>query len=236
MSHQQDVRRWARTVQLPDPIGWGELEEQILAFPVTADDIADEANAPRAPGRLAAALAYTLLWGPLLLAPLVGLVVVIVGLGARAQADRDGMLNGAQFFFVVGLVLMLVQGVLWASTRARSAMLIGTTIPVVVFSLAAYVLVRPLAGASWTALAALGTAILGLVVLALLLFASKPTALAREKWNTVTPEQRVQKGNRAMVLEELKKRGIITDKSVDIPGFVEMPIGTWHLMDERSRR
>ncbi|MCW4457152.1 hypothetical protein [Microbacterium sp. MPKO10] len=236
MGQQPGVREWARTVDLPDPIRWGELEEQILEFPVTDEQVKDAEEVPGGPGALNVAVAY-LLWVPYLLAPVVGLVLVIIGIGADMPSERDDMIGPAHFFFVIGLVLIIVQLALWVSTRDRSMMLIGTTIPVTVVSLVAYLLVRPLPGASWTSLIALVSAVLGVVVLVLLFFVSKPMAPGpRVKWRSATAEQKVQLGNRAMVLEELKKRGLITDKGTDISGLVEMPIGAWHRMDERLRR
>ncbi|QPZ38697.1 hypothetical protein [Paramicrobacterium chengjingii] len=236
MEHQQGVRQWARTVDLPDPIRWGDLEYQILEFPVSEEEVTEAEEAPGGPGRLNVALAY-LLWVPYLLAPVIGLVLVIIALGIDYEPDRDDLIGVAQFFFVAGLILVAVQGMVWASTRDRSWMQIGTTVPVVVVSLVAYLLVRPLPGASWMALIALAAAVLGVVVLALLFFASKPTAPGpRVKWRTLSAEQKVQLGNRAMALEELKKRGLITDKGTDISGLVEMPVGSWHRMDERLRR
>ncbi|WP_166998781.1 hypothetical protein [Paramicrobacterium fandaimingii] len=236
MEHQQSVRQWARTVELSEPLKWGELEEKVLEFHISDEDIAAAATAPRGPGAAAVVLAYIVLWVPYLLAPIVGLVLVIIALGTNNQGERESLMGFVQICFIIGLVLIVVQGVLWVSTRDRSMMSIGTTIPVTIVSLAAYLLIRPEPGASWTALIAFVSAILGVVVLGVTIFASKPTPRLREKWKNVTPEHLAQKWNRAVVLEELSKRGIISDKTVDVPGLVEMPIGTWNRMDERLRR
>lgn len=230
------VRSWARTVEVTDPICWGDLEEKVLEFPVTDDDIREVENAPKGPTNMAFVLAL-LIGLPLFLASFAGLVLVIIALNAEDAGLRDELVTWARLPGVIALVLIISQGLVWLEARDRSVLSIVIVGPLTAVSLVTYLLVRPLSGASWTSLISLIATVVGVVVLFLVLLRSKPSAPGPKVKPEKCPlEQQVQMGRRAVLLEELKKRELITDKNTDISGLVEMPLGSWHRMDERLRR
>lgn len=236
MKAGNDVRSWARTVEVSDPICWGELEGKVLEFPVTDEEIREAENTPAGPSRLA--VVFALLFGsPFYLGALAGLVLVIIAVSVEDAATRDELIAWAHLPGVIALILIIAQGIIWFEGRDRSTLSVVIIGSLTAVYLVAYLLVRPLPGASWTALISLGAVVLGAVVLFLVLFRSKLSAPGpRVKLATCSPEQKVQMGRRAVLLEELKKRELITDRNTDIAGLVEMPLGSWHRMDERLRR
>ncbi|MFI5624609.1 hypothetical protein ACIA03_14175 [Nocardioides sp. NPDC051685] len=66
--------------------------------------------------------------------------------------------------------------------------------------------------------------------------------LGSNGWRRYTPrslrpqsrEDRSYNNVRARVLEALVKRGVVDERSIDIPAMLDMPIGSWGELDDRS--
>jgi hypothetical protein len=238
----RSLEQWARTADLPDPPRWGEVEAVILAEPVTQDDLDEVPPPPGRGARLVGALVSVVV-GILVAASytssLAGLALVLWRTGAAVTVPEEWV-HWPRIAFLVACGVSGATFGVWRSTRRRGVLGPVATAVTGTVSLVALVvmlsrpelfddiLLRVLAGLA---------AALGIATCAVVLTASKPGVprRSRARRRQDTPEDQVRRGMRAQVLEILVRRGVVSDRQIDVPDMVGMPIGSWHELDEPRR-
>ncbi|UFU03368.1 hypothetical protein LQF12_01785 [Ruania suaedae] len=236
---EQSLERWARTEDFPVPPSWGEIESVILAEPIGQDEL-DQAARTAGPGARILGGLVRLLVGVLAavmyLSSLIGLAIVLVRAGEGDVLAEPAWVQVARIAFGLAVAVSGTTLGIWFDTRRRGVLgPIATAITGLACLAAVGVMVaRPEALGDVVALVLAGlAALLGLVACLVLLLASKPGVARRPMFTrtTVTPQEQIQRGMRAQVLEILVRRGVVSEKEIDIPDMVELPIGSWHELD-----
>lgn len=235
----QSLQQWARTADFADPPRWGEIEAVILGEPVTKEDM--DLIPPRAGARprIVGALAYFVVGAPaaaMYASSLIGLGLVLWRTGA--DAAPDGWVHGLRLAFLAACGVSGATFGIWWDTRRRGVLGPVATMATGLVSLWAFVVMLShpdTLGDTPARLLAGLAAVLGIVTCAVVLVASKPGVPRRglRRRTPVSPEEQIRRGMRAQVLEVLVKRGVVSDREIDIPDMVEMPLGTWHELDRR---
>lgn len=234
----KQLQRWAKTTDFPGPINWAEVEARIMAEPgPTAEELARAAQ--RAPARGAKGLLLKLLKA-LLLAPFVvpTLGASAVGLAfvvAFVVFDMElptGWGIVVQLVFGGGLLVTFFTVYTWLESRRRGWENLGVSGLTAVASGASSFLLAtsttPLTDV-WPSVALMANITAAAALLAFLFFlvVAKPTPglSARERKREIPPEERWLRTQRAVVLEQLVRRGLVDD--ADVSNMIVMPPGTW---------
>lgn len=234
-----ELKRWAATTELPDPIRWGDVEARIMLAPGPTPEEAEELER-LFPSRGSARQGLRwLTMGLLILPALVFALPAVVGLGfvlvyvlldAEVAPDLEIV---PQLVFGAAIITALFPILECLSTRRRDGFVVMTVALTVLASAASAVLLStteayPLSVWPLVQLMAIGAAIGGLVTLALLFTLGKPTLRTRlsERFRKVPAEEQWVRAQRAVVLEQLRKRNIVND--ADSTALAHLPVGTWH--------
>ncbi|GGR60134.1 hypothetical protein J2S40_004365 [Nocardioides luteus] len=223
-----EIVQWARTTEFATPLRWGDVEAEILRRP------APDGEPAAGPNPVMGLPLYAI--GVILYAvPLFGLGILVARVGG-AISDTEAWGRAAFAAFLVALFVALTTFETWRSggRRRRWIDLVVTAIAggsSLVGLLLLQTDVADLAGGGLRILV-LGAAVAGVLVFFAVLAGSKewrrhtPRALRPQ-----SPEDRSYNNVRARVLEVLVKRGVVSDKDIDIPAMLDMPIGSWRELD-----
>jgi len=239
MAERDDsVEQWAKRAEFSQPIRWGEVEAAILAMPQPSFDPEPEFEVTRAQliiGNILRAvlwLVYAVIFG----SSVIGLVFIVVGVTAQDSGAAQEWVAAAVVPFVAAMLVHVVMGwLVWSQIRRRVLWMILLIGGSAVVSLGSYLVLRTvpeLLDIGWTTWVIVAAACTGFVVLALMLFASKPGhGLPRQPRRKMTREEKLYAALRAQVLRILIKRGLVDEDEIDVPELVEARLGSWHLLD-----
>ena len=238
-SAEQELARWARSVEFPQPLRWADVESAVLERPAPQIDVPET----RRGGALGVA-------GPA--APLIALLSAllfggaVIGLGILI-ASRQGSVEGSDMWvlvatlaFVAALAPPIATLYVWSDTgrRRRWSHLLLTGGNAVVAGVASLVLqdAAPQFRESVLPMLVPGVAVLSLGAFLVIAFASREwrQQVVDREGTTHTEEGRRYNVARALVLESLVKRGIVDAKDVDIPDMLDMPLGSWRELDKNQ--
>jgi len=238
---EQDLADWARHTDFPQPIRWGEVEAAVLARPRPSFDPEPEFEVTRA-WLIIGTILRPVVWlfvAVMFGSSLIGLGAIAAGVSAQDADVAQQWVAVAVVPFFVAVLVPVVMGFIWSEIRRRIGWMILVTGGSAVVSLSAYVVLRTapellnIGWTTWVIVAAAGT---GFVVLALMLFASKPGhGLPRQSKKEMTREEKQYSAMLAQVLEILIKRRLVDEDEIDVPELVEARLGSWHLMDLPKR-
>lgn len=230
-SGADEIVRWARVTEFPTPVQWGAVENRILSVP------APDGNPAPGPNPIFGIPLYAV--GVVMYAlPVVGVGLLFARVDG-AIPDSGGWGRAAFACFLIALVIPVVTWEMWRSSgRRRRPMDLIVTALSGVSSVIAFILLQgggaDLGGRALVVLAAV-SAVAGVVVFFLLLLGS--TGWRRYTPRSLRPQSREDRSYnnvRARVLETLVKRGVVDEKSIDIPAMLDMPIGSWGELDNRG--
>lgn len=219
---------WARTASLPTPIRWGALEDEVLSR--RPPPAADQTTADKVIRMIGLAL-MGLLAIPTFGSSVVGLVLFLVGVNPIVL----------RVLFVLAIGASTVMLMFWWEDRDRSPVKLLVAGGSGAVSLATYLMMRgaPEAdGDTWAALLMLVAAAVGLVgALVMLVGAKSDQNRPRRRRRSFSPAKDVAyMRSRRRVLEVLVERGLV-DVDVDRQKQIaEMPLGTWHTLDQSTQR
>lgn len=234
-----ELKRWAETTEFPDPIRWGDVESRIMLAPGPTPDEAEQLER-LFPKRGSARQGLRWLTVGLLILPalifalpaVVGLCFVLAYVLFDAEVSPDLEIV-PQLVFGAAIITALFPIAECLSTRRRDGFVAMTVTLTVVASAASAILLsttEPYTPSVWplVQLMAIIAAVGGLVTLAIMFTLGKPTPRTRlsERFRTVPAEEQWVRAQRAVVLEQLRKRKILND--ADSTALAQLPIGTWH--------
>jgi hypothetical protein len=234
MEQEQSFMRWARTVEFPRPLRWGDVEAAVLSRPLPEEDDPCDYRGFRVLNAILhvpVVLLAVLTFG----ASLIGLGIVVAG---RSELiDTEGLWGVmAQFAFLTATVIPVARLFIWLDTgRRRSWTHLLVTGATGAFSFAAYLLLGGMSDAFGS-----GLPILTLAATATGSGVCVVIAVASRGWHRYTPrkdrpdrtpEGRSYNGARAVVLRGLIKRGVVDENDIDVPDMLDMPLGSWHELD-----
>lgn len=227
----EEIVRWARVTEFPTPVQWGVVENRILSVPAPDGNPAPGPNPVFGiPLYVVGAIMYAL--------PVAGVGILFARVGGSIP-DSGGWARAAFAAFLIALVVPVVTWEMWRSSgHRRRPMDLTVTALSGVSSAIAFILLQggsaDLGGQMLVVLTAVA-AVVGVGAFVLLLLGSNG-------WRRYTPrslrpqsrEDRSYNNVRARVLETLVKRGVVDEKSIDIPAMLDMPIGSWGELDDRA--
>lgn len=242
----EDLQEWARTVSLPTPIPWGQVESRILSEPGPTPAESEEwarVHPERGPAsRVLIGAVRALVVAPVVL-PTMG--ASILGLGfvvAHVVLDRTlpqdlGIV--VQLIFGAALLVALFPFYTWWESRRRGWENVGLSAVSAVASTASFLVLgarSPVvsgdvwASVSWLALAAAVIAAIGLVFF---LVVAKPPPRMRmgERFRKVSQHEKWVRARRSVVLEELRRRHLVGE--ADSAAMVQLPMDTWSQLETR---
>lgn len=227
------LKGWARSTEITAPIRWGELEAHIAAAPVPPHHELESLFPPRTRSRLI----YLLVVPQALLtagSSLVGLGFV----AAHVLGDVNAAVVGeiARLFVFVSIIITAVPVMMWMSTKRRGTYQAITSGGTALASAASFLMlgIDPQIGV-WSSIRTMTAiaVVAGLGSFLFLRFCAKPgvSRTLRERWATPTLEDQWLQGQRAMVLEVLVKRGLVT--TWDLSDLMELPRGAWQQLESQ---
>lgn len=230
------LRAWARDLDLTRGVDWGMVEARIAAEPAPTQQYLDTEFPPRRARHLFAYLPLGL--AALALPATPGWLLLVAWLRVNGTWAAP---TAWQEPFHLGLGVAAVAAsatpmLIWRSTRRRGLFaLVFLAACALCLGVAAWLLSTTTIAVSsslgttmWLAVAGASVAGLSLVVMGL---AGTPTVRAplrqrlRMIWPGTTQHERFQRGLRAIVLEQFKKRGAVND--ADSTALCSLPSGTW---------
>lgn len=240
---EQSVEQWARTAEFPRPPLWGQVESAILVRPVPGD-LDEGLSSPGLGAKVLGVVAtpvVAVLLGLLLGSSLIGLVLIYLGTTQDDPSSASGWIAGASIAYVAALTVPLSVLGIWRESRRRSPLDLVITGGTALVALTAFMVAGQVPGvagaATWIGVLTLSTAAAGTGVFLVLLTRSRPGRRPRrESRRGLTPEQLWYKGARAQVLEIMLRRGIVDENEIDMVSMVEMPLGSWHELDQSGVR
>ncbi|WP_139977760.1 hypothetical protein [Nocardioides litoris] len=236
-AEQTDVlKRWGRTTDLPTPLDWGALEQQVMLQPrPSAEEMA--LMTPRrsrwtfllgVPFLPLVVLPLSLVLGPVVVA----VVVVLDATGTWWSAWSSELLG---FFSVCGLIA--APAALWAAWDERRRDAVSLVLVVVNGIASGVTLVAlgsgPSVGYDAIRTLALVTAVAhGVALLAMLVFLrSGARARLGERFEPGSPEEEWILHLRLALLASLVKRDLVA--AADVPGIAWLPVSSWHELETR---
>lgn len=241
----EDLRQWARTVELATPVSWGEVESRIRSEPgPTAEE--SEEWARLHPDRSPAAQA--LIWAlrilvlvpvalPTVGAPILGLGFVVGDVFFdRSLPDDLGIV--LKLVFGAALLVAVFPFYTWWESRRRGWENVGLSAVTAVASTASFVLLSSEGdslGEVWSSVSSLAgaAAVVAAIGFVFFLVVAKPPPRMRlvERFREVSPDERWAQANRSVVLEELRKRHLVGE--ADSAAMVRLPLDTWSQLETR---
>lgn len=232
LSADESASRWARTADFATPIRWGDVERAALAQPLPSDDelARSLAELPRIRWKRVVPIAVLMY-----ASPLIALAASVAAVNASSRGAADGWLFAANVALIATFCVGIAPMMIWLDTRQRGRWDLLQTAGSAAAAVIAFIVLRsgdaPVDEglAPWFALLA---AVGGGTAFLVLLTRSRPyRRLPRMRISDLTPQQRWQMAVRAVALEAIIKRGLVKREDVDIPGMVEMPLGSWDELD-----
>ncbi len=165
-----------------------------------------------------------------------GLVVAYVGLDKELPGDWGIVV---QITFGIALIIAVIPIYLWWESRRRGWENLGLSGVTALASAGSFILLasttKPPSGVwpavSWLALIAAVVALVEFVFL--LLFAKPPPRMRlNERMRRVSQDEMWLQGKRAVVVEQLRRRGLVND--VDSTAIIALPPDTWHQLESLS--
>lgn len=237
MQSGQSVEEWARTAQVPQPVRWGEIERTVLAWDLPSGGAETLLN------KVFVLLAWALIVIRTLLtlgAPLVALVLIVIGAASVETRGAENWFTAALVFSVLAVAVQLSLLAKWWQVRRHQLLdLVATGGAVGASAASALVLVvwvGDVAAVQWWFIAVLlATGILGAIGFVLNV-TSKPEGRDKSR----TPPARGPRNDwkwrryhdaRSRVLDILVKRGVVDVDEADHKRLSEMPLGYWEELD-----
>lgn len=222
----QTPEDWARSVELPGPIRWGPVEDEILNRPPTMDQGAAD-KVIRGIGLVLMALLAIPTFG----ASVLGLVLFLVGVNPIAL----------RILFVLAIVAPVVMLIFWWEDRDRSAVKLLVAGGSGAVSLVTYLLMRNAPeseGDAWAALIMVIAAVVGLGAAVVMMLAAKPDPdRPRRRRRSISPAKDIAWVRaRQRALQILVERGLADVDEDRQKQMAEMPLGTWHTLDSSPVR
>lgn len=241
-SHHEDVeyealKRWAKTADFPDPVRWGEVEKTIMAHPPPPRDQMDPMLTRDE--RWRNLIGYLMMFPVALVtfgASLVvlGFVIADVLYGWSVPVD-SWLFVLLRIEFFAAMIISVFPFVMWTTTkrRGRGDLLFCAVTSAASFASFLLLSTTSLDGVrSWFPYMTLVAAVAGVATF-VFMWVRADVGVRRpwgDLWRTVTPEEKWYRGSRGAVLEELVKRGLVSQW--DTSAMMQMPIGLWHDLDE----
>lgn len=232
----EELKRWAKTADFPEPVQWGEVETVIMAYPAPPRDQLD----PRLMNndRARSLIGYLIMLPEVVVvfgSSVIGLGFVIAHIFYGMTVREDSWVFIFLWFeFFAAIVISVFPVLMWWTTKRRGRLHLPISGGTSVVSFASFWLLwtSPQSGglSSFT-LYALIAAAAGLVTFVFMLVKAEPGIRRplRERWRTLTPKEKWYRGNRAGVLAELEKRNLVSKS--DTSAMLAMPLRTWHELD-----
>lgn len=222
------VLRWLRMSDFPQPVQWGVIESEILSQP------APDLEPPMGPRPIFGLPIYLL--GALLYAfPVLGFIVLI----SRSNAsigDSDSWATVVFVAFLIALAVPVVTFQIWHGCGRRRRLMDPIVTAISSASAAgAFILLQwggVDLGGSFLVLLTLAAAVVNVGFLVVWLFGSRPASPATLRNARPQSREELNYNNvRAQAIEILVKRGIVNERDIDVPSMLNMPIGSWRQLD-----
>lgn len=239
----EELKRWAKTTDFPDPIGWGEIEARIVSEPGPTPEESEEwerffPDRGLAP-RILIGLLRALVVSPVVLPTVgssvlgLGFVVAYVVFG-RELPDDFGIV--VQLIFGAALLVAMFPFYTWWDSRRRGWENVGLSGVTALASAGSFFLLGTTTEAldgiwpsiSWMALVA---AVVALVAFVFFLLFAKPPPRMRlsERMRHVSQDEKWVQGKRGVVIEQLRRRGLVND--ADGAAIISLPPDTWRQLE-----
>ncbi|HLT10910.1 MAG TPA: hypothetical protein VK028_08890 [Micromonosporaceae bacterium] len=231
---EQSLRDWARTANFSYPVRWGEVESAILArdLPPLEQEVTTGRFA-RVAVVAAAAVVGALVYG----ASVVGLGLVAVG--AYLAASPGPWMVVAQIAFIVATLVPVTVLMAWWTERRRGPWDVLVSGLTAAASIGAFVILTTLpeeSDAGWLGTLTLVAAVVALAVFLVILAASKGGPRARRRAWSLNPGKDLRYiAAREEVLQVLVERRLVQLDKAGQRKVLEMPLGSWHELDESPR-
>ncbi len=231
---EDQLKRWARTTDFPQPLPWAELEAHLVALPTPSHQELEPIFPPATRRRLLPLLIVAPLALVTVGSSLVALGFVVAHVVAGVSSSDVGQI--AQVAVLASIIITVVPVAMWVSTRRRGGLQLLSSAGTAGVSTVSFVLLglEDQVGV-WstirvmTALAVAGG--LATTLFLLVLARPGPSRTWSERLARPTLEDLWLRGQRALVLEVLVKRGLVS--RWDVSDLMELPRDTWKQLETR---